>query len=100
MQNAAGAILGPMDSWLILRGTKTLHLRVERSDANGREIARWLADRLDAERVIYPGLPSHPTYGNAQRYLAGGSGGIITFGLHRGLEAGRALIDNVKLFSI
>ena len=56
IQNAAGAVPGPFDCWLALRGTKTLHLRMPRHDANGREVASWLAKRLGAERVIYPGL--------------------------------------------
>src|SRR5215217_1693277 len=58
--NSAGAVPGPFDSWLALRGTKTLHLRMPRHDENGRAIATWLVERLGSERVIYPGLPSHP----------------------------------------
>ncbi|HVP69860.1 MAG TPA: aminotransferase class I/II-fold pyridoxal phosphate-dependent enzyme, partial [Gemmatimonadaceae bacterium] len=60
IQNTAGAVPGPMDCWLALRGTKTLHLRMPRHDANGRAIAAFLAKRLGHERVIYPGLESHP----------------------------------------
>jgi cystathionine gamma-lyase len=75
--NAAGAVPGPFDAWLALRGTKTLHLRMPRHDANGRRIATWLADRLGPERVIFPGLPSHPQHELACRQMSG-FGGMIT----------------------
>ena len=57
IHNAAGAVAGPFDAWLALRGTKTLHLRMRQHDANGRQIATWLAERFGEERVIYPGPP-------------------------------------------
>ena len=60
--NAAGAVPGPFDAWLVLRGTKTLHLRMAAHDASGRRVAQWLSDKLGPERVFYPGLPSHPQY--------------------------------------
>jgi cystathionine gamma-lyase len=75
--NAAGAVPGPFDAWLALRGTKTLHLRMPRHDANGRRIATWLADRLGPERVVFPGLPSHPQHELACRQMSG-FGGMIT----------------------
>jgi cystathionine gamma-lyase len=75
--NAAGAIPGPFDSWLALRGTKTLHLRMPAHDANGRRIAAWLAERLGHERVIYPGLESHPQHALAKRQMTG-FGGMIS----------------------
>jgi cystathionine beta-lyase/cystathionine gamma-synthase len=70
-QNSGGAVPGPMDAWLTLRGIKTLPLRMRAHDANGRAIARWLADRLGAERVFYPGLPSHPQHELATRQMRG-----------------------------
>ncbi len=95
-----GPALSPFNSWLFIQGLETLPLRIERHSANALAVARWLEadDRVDW--VSYPGLPSHPTYANAQRYLAGGSGGIITFGVRGGADAGRTLIDSVKLFSL
>ena len=75
--NSAGAVPGPFDSWLALRGTKTLHLRMPRHDQNGRAIAAWLAERLGAERVIYPGLPSHPQHELAKAQMSG-FGGMIS----------------------
>jgi cystathionine beta-lyase/cystathionine gamma-synthase len=75
--NAAGAVPGPMDSWLALRGTKTLALRMRQHDANGRRIAEFLAARLGAERVFYPGLASHPQHALAKRQMSG-FGGMIS----------------------
>lgn len=75
--NAAGAVPGPMDAWLVLRGTKTLHLRMAAHDANGRKVANWLSDRLGAERVFYPGLTSHPQHELARRQMAG-FGGMVS----------------------
>ena len=95
-----GPALSPFNSWLFIQGLETLPLRIERHSANALAVAKWLQadDRIDW--VSYPGLPSHPTYALAQRYLAGGSGGIITFGVKGGADAGRRLIDSVKLFSL
>lgn len=76
--NAAGAVPGPFDAWLVLRGTKTLHLRMAAHDASGRQIAAWLAERLGDERVFYPGLPSHPHHALAARQMSG-FGGMISF---------------------
>lgn len=75
--NAAGAVPGPMDAWLVLRGTKTLHLRMAAHDANGRKVAAWLSNRLGAERVFYPGLESHPQHELACRQMAG-FGGMVS----------------------
>jgi O-acetylhomoserine (thiol)-lyase len=95
-----GPALSPFNSWLFIQGLETLPLRIERHSANALAVARWLDADERVEWVNYPGLPSHPTYALAQRYLAGGSGGIITFGVRGGIEAGRRLIDSVKLFSL
>ena len=75
--NSGGAIPGPMDAWLTLRGTKTLAVRMRQHDANGRRVAAWFADRLGAERVFYPGLPSHPQHELAARQMRG-FGGMLS----------------------
>jgi O-acetylhomoserine (thiol)-lyase len=95
-----GPALSPFNSWLFIQGLETLPLRIERHSANALAVAKWLEADERVDWVSYPGLPSHPTYANAQRYLAGGSGGIVTFGLKGGVDAGRTLIDNVQLFSL
>ena len=78
--NAAGAVPGPFDAWLVLRGTKTLHLRMRQHDTNGRAVAAWLAERVGEECVIYPGLESHPQHGLAVRQMTG-FGGMIAVDL-------------------
>jgi cystathionine beta-lyase/cystathionine gamma-synthase len=98
IQNAAGAVPGPFDSWLALRGTKTLHLRMPRHDANGRRIAPWLAERLGEQNVIYPGLPSHPQHGLAARQMTG-FGGMITIELGTRERAAR-ILERVRVFSL
>ncbi|HEY4671277.1 MAG TPA: PLP-dependent transferase, partial [Gemmatimonadaceae bacterium] len=75
--NSSGAVPGPFDAWLVLRGTKTLHLRMPRHDENGRKIASWLAEKLGHENVIYPGLTSHPQHDLAKRQMRG-FGGMIS----------------------
>jgi len=77
IQNAAGAVPGPFDSWLALRGTKTLHLRMPRHDSNGRAIAKWLAEKVGEDKVIYPGLSSHPQHDLAKKQMKG-FGGMIS----------------------
>jgi cystathionine gamma-lyase len=96
--NAAGAVPGPFDAWLALRGTKTLHLRMERHDSNGRRIAKWLASRLGEERVIYPGLKSHPQHDLAVRQMSG-FGGMISVEMGSKDAAGRVL-ERVRVFSL
>ncbi|HEU5174943.1 MAG TPA: PLP-dependent transferase [Gemmatimonadaceae bacterium] len=96
--NAAGAVPGPFDAWLALRGTKTLHLRMPRHDANGRQIAAWLADRLGHENVIYPGLESHPQHALAARQMRG-FGGMITIELGSKARAGQVL-EKMRVFSL
>ncbi len=95
-----GPALSPFNSFLFLQGLETLPLRIERHSQNALAVAKWLESHPEVEWVTYPGLKSHPTYANAERYLSGGFGGIITFGLRGGLEAGRRLINSVKLFSL
>jgi cystathionine gamma-lyase len=96
--NSAGAVPGPFDSWLALRGTKTLHLRMPRHDENGRAIAAWLAERLGAERVIYPGLPSHPQHDLAKAQMSG-FGGMISVELDTKARAAEVL-GRCRLFSL
>jgi cystathionine gamma-lyase len=98
IQNAAGAVPGPFDSWLALRGTKTLHLRMPRHDANGRRIAPWLAERLGEQNVIYPGLSSHPQHALAARQMTG-FGGMITIELGTRDRAAR-ILERVRVFSL
>jgi O-acetylhomoserine (thiol)-lyase len=95
-----GPALSPFNSWLFIQGLETLPLRIERHSQNALAVAKWLEADDRVEWVSYPGLASHPSYPNAQRYLAGGSGGIVTFGVRGGADAGRRLIDSVKLFSL
>lgn len=98
IQNAAGAVPGPFDCWLALRGTKTLPLRMRQHDANGRQIAAWLANRLGEEAVIYPGLPNHPQHALAARQMSG-FGGMITLELGS-LERVRRLLEGVRVFAL
>jgi cystathionine gamma-lyase/cystathionine beta-lyase/cystathionine gamma-lyase/homocysteine desulfhydrase len=98
VQNAAGAILSPFDSWLVLRGTKTLPLRMARHSANGEALARFLEGHPKVKRVHYPGLPSHPQYELARRQMAG-FGGMLSFDLGS-LERARQLLNSVRLMAL
>ena len=98
VQNSAGAILSPFDSWLVLRGIKTLPLRMRAHDAGGREVARWLAGQAKIERVLYPGLPTHPQHDLASRQ-ASGFGGMISFVLKPGVDVTR-FFDSLRLCAI
>jgi len=98
IQNGAGAVPSPFDCWLAVRGTKTLHLRMPRHDANGRAVAQWLATRLGAERVIYPGLESHPQHKLAKCQMTG-FGGMIS--VETGSkEKADAVLRRVRIFSL
>ncbi len=96
--NASGAVPGPFDAWLCLRGTKTLALRMRQHDLNGREIARWLADRVGETKVIYPGLPSHEQHELALRQMSG-FGGMISVEMGTQERAAKVL-ERVRLFSL
>ena len=98
VQNAAGAILGPMDSWLILRGTKTLTIRMERTNQNGMALATFLAAHPKVRKTIYPGLADHPHHALAARQMRG-FGGLISFDLGS-LEAARTLLGGVRLMAL
>jgi O-acetylhomoserine (thiol)-lyase len=95
-----GPALSPFNAFLFLQGLETLPLRIERHSTNALAVARWLEGNPSIEWVSYPGLASHPAHKFAARYLSGGFGGVVTFGLKGGVEAGRKLIDSVKLFSL
>jgi O-acetylhomoserine (thiol)-lyase len=94
-----GAAISPFNSFLLLQGLETLHLRMERHSSNALASAQFLEKNEAVEWVSYAGLPSHPSYDLAQKYLPNGQGAILTFGIKGGLEAGRKVIENVKLFS-
>ncbi|HYE73977.1 MAG TPA: homocysteine synthase [Blastocatellia bacterium] len=94
-----GASLSPFNSFLILQGTETLHLRMERHSENALEAARFLQNHPLVEWVNYPGLESSPYYARTQKYAPKGAGALITFGIRGGLEAGKKFINSVKLFS-
>ena len=98
VQNSAGAILSPFDSWLVLRGTKTLPLRMERHCANGQALAEILSSHPKVTRVIYPGLPSHPQHDLARRQMSG-FGGMLSFEL-ASFEAARAVLNRVRLMAL
>ncbi|AVM23101.1 homocysteine synthase [Bacillus pumilus] len=94
-----GAALSPFNSFLLLQGLETLHLRLERHSENALKTAQFLQDHPLVDWVSYPGLESHESYELAQTYLPKGQGAILTFGIKGGREAGKKLIDSVKLFS-
>jgi cystathionine gamma-lyase len=96
--NAAGAIPGPFDSWLALRGTKTLHLRMRQHDLSGRAIASWLAERVGDEQVMYAGLPSHPQHALAKRQMSG-FGGMISVEMGT-LDRARHVLEHVRVFAL
>jgi cystathionine beta-lyase/cystathionine gamma-synthase len=98
-QNAAGGVPGPFDSWLVLRGIKTLALRMERHCANARALAEWLASHPKVERVYFPGLPDHPNHAVAQRQMRD-FGGMISVRLRGGAEAAGRLLSRTRLFSL
>ena len=99
LQNSIGAVAGPFDSFLALRGVKTLALRMQRHNASALEIARWLERRGGVERVIYPWLESHPQQALARRQMAGG-GGIVSFVIEGGGEAARGFLERCRLFTL
>jgi cystathionine gamma-lyase len=99
LQNAVGAISGPFDSFLALRGLKTLALRMERHCGNALELAQWLETRPEVRRVIYPGLKSHPQHELARRQM-NGFGGIVTVELNAGLAETKRMLERTQLFSL
>ena len=98
IQNAEGAILGPMDSWLVLRGTKTLAVRMAVHNANGLAIAEFLASHPRVRQVFYPGLPSHPEHDLARRQM-NGFGGMVAFDAGS-FEEARRVLNRVRLMAL
>ena len=99
LQNAVGAISGPFDAFLTLRGVKTLALRMERHCSNALKLAKWLEQQPQVKRVYYPGLPSHPQHELAKRQMHG-FGGMISVDLNSDLEGARRFLENVKIFAL
>jgi cystathionine gamma-lyase len=98
MQKAAGAVPGPFDAWLVLRGTKTLHVRMEAHNRNGQRVAEFLAAQPSIEAVHYPGLPSHPQHELAKRQMSGYTGMVsVELG---SLERARRFVENTRLFAL
>lgn len=99
LQNAAGGVPGPFDCFLVLRGIKTLAIRMERHAENALKIAQFLENHPKVKKVIYPGLSSHPQHELAKKQMTG-FGGIVTFFIKGGLEAARKFLERVKVFSL
>jgi len=99
LQNAIGAVPGPMDCWLVLRGVKTLPVRMDRHAGNALAVAQFLADHPGGEEVIYPGLPDHPQHALAMRQMRNG-GGMISFVVRGGADAARRVAERTRLFAL
>ena len=99
LQNSVGAVAGPFDSFLAMRGLKTLHLRMKAHCAGALELAQWLDKHPQVERVIYPGLKSHPQYALAKRQMDG-PGGIISIVVKGGLRKARKMLERCHLFAL
>ncbi|CAI8755965.1 O-acetyl-L-homoserine sulfhydrylase [Brevibacillus sp. IT-7CA2] len=99
LQRDIGAAVAPINSFLFLQGLETLHLRIERHSQNALAVAQFLTNHSAVEWVSYPGLESDSQHELAQKYLPKGAGAILTFGIRGGVEAGKTLIESVKLFS-
>ncbi len=99
IQNAAGAILSPFDSWLVLRGTKTLPVRMRQHSANGLALAQFLSEQKKVTRVFYPGLPGHPQAALVTRQMPSGCGGMLSFDVGS-FEAARQVLNRFKLMTL
>src|SRR5690606_8017386 len=99
LQTAVGAVISPMDSFMVLRGTKTLHVRMDRHEQNARKLAAWLAQHPQVERVNYPGLESHPQHALAKKQQRG-FGAMISFVLKGNLDSARRFLSTCKLFTL
>ena len=99
LQNSLGPSQSPFDSWLVLRGIKTLALRMKAHEQNAQKIAKYLEAHPKVEKVLYPGLKSHPQHKLAKTQMTG-FGGMVTFFLKGGLKESKAFLENVKLFAL
>jgi len=99
LQNAVGGVPSPMDSFLVMRGLKTLHVRMERHQENAFRLVRFLEGHPQVEKVTYPGLPSHPQHDLARRQMSG-FGGMLTFVIRGGLPAARAFLSSLHVFAL
>ena len=99
LQNSIGGVQGPFDSFLAVRGLKTLHLRMQAHNANALALAEWLEGQAGVERVLYPGLPSHPQHELAKRQMQG-FGGIISVYLYGGFEAAKRFCERLEAFTL
>jgi cystathionine beta-lyase/cystathionine gamma-synthase len=100
LQNAVGGVPGPFDSWLVLRGLKTLALRMRQHSENALQVACFLEQHARVKRVYYPGLPSHPQHDLAKRQMVGGFGGMLSFEVQGGVEAAREVARRTRLFTL
>jgi len=100
IQNSVGSIAGPFDSFLMHRGVKTLGIRMQQHCQNALKIAQWLEQHPKAEKVIYPGLPSHPQHDLAKRQMIGGFGGMISFVIKGGLDAATSFLKATQYFTL
>jgi cystathionine gamma-lyase len=98
LQNAVGGVPSPMDSFLVLRGVKTLHVRMDRHAQNAAKVSEFLSGHPKVNKVTYPGLRSHPQYELAKKQMKG-FGGMMTFDIKGGLEAARTFLKTVKIFA-
>ena len=99
LQMSIGAVPGPMDCFLVMRGLKTLHVRMERHARNAMEIARFLESHPKVQKTIYPGLESHPQHAIAKKQMSG-FGGMITFFIKGGLPEARSFLEKVRIFTL
>jgi cystathionine gamma-lyase len=99
LQNSVGAVAGPFDAFLAMRGLKTLHLRMKAHCESALELAKWLDKHPSIDRVIYPGLKSHPQHSLARRQMDG-FGGIVTIEVKGGLKKARRMLERCKLFAL
>ena len=100
LQNAVGAVGSPFDSFLALRGLKTLPLRMRQSSESALKIAGWLESHQQVERVLYPGLPSHPQHALARAQMQNGFSGIVSFFIRGGVDAARRCLERCRIFAI
>ena len=99
VQKSLGAVLGPFDSYLLLRGIKTLAIRIERHNASSLKIAKWLEAHPKIDRVVHPGLESHPQHAIAKKQMDG-FGGMITMFIKGGLDEARTMLERVRIFAL